>query len=113
LLIHLDSENFDDEVVYSELPVVIDFWAPWCRPCLAFAPTFEKMAKKYDGKIKFAKCNVEKARAVAEMLDVASIPTLIYFCSGRIIKRVVGSYDEKNFESVLEEFLKKCEDDED
>ncbi|MCD6402980.1 MAG: thioredoxin [Candidatus Aenigmarchaeota archaeon] len=105
----ISMDEFEEEVVYSDLPVIIDFWAKWCGPCLAFAPTFEKYAKKYEGKVKFFRCNIEKNRSLAEMFEVKSIPTMLFFCEGKVVERITGAYPEDSFGDKIEEFFKKCE----
>ncbi len=108
-VLEVTDENFEEEIVYSELPVVVDFWAPWCGPCKAFAPVFEKISKKFDGRIKFMKCNVEKNKAVAEMFGVKSVPTLLFFCDGKVVDRSVGSYPIDSLEKKLLWLEKQCE----
>ena len=107
-MIEVTNENFEDEIIYSELPVVVDFWAPWCNPCRAFLPILQRIEKEYEGKIKFCCCNVEKNRAVAELLNVKAIPTLIFFCDGKIVERISGVYPKDDLKERLDKLIKKC-----
>ncbi len=108
MITEITEENYEDEIIFSEIPVVVDFWAKWCNPCMAFAPIFEKLSKKYEGKIKFLRCNIEKQKAIATFFNVKSIPTTLFFCNGEIKFRLVGNYNLKNFEEKLKKLLKEC-----
>ncbi len=110
MILHIDEDNFEDEVIYSEIPVVVDFWARWCRPCLTFAPTFKELSKKYEGKIKFLKCDIEKNKAIANLLNVKSIPTLLFFCSGEVKERITGKYNVEKLEERLKSLMKECQE---
>lgn len=88
--IEVSDQSFGDSVLKSDLPVVVDFWAPWCRPCLAMAPTFEALAGEYQGKLTFAKLNTDDNQMTAGRLGIQGIPTLIFFRGGREIDRIVG-----------------------
>jgi len=109
MVINVNEQNFEEEILYSDIPVVVDFWAKWCAPCLAFAPTFKKLSKKYEGKIKFLKCDVGKNKALADLFDVKSIPTLLFFCDGEIKNRIKGKYDTEKLEEELKDLLGGCE----
>jgi len=108
MIVHVDEQNFEEEILYSTKPVVVDFWAKRCAPCLAFAPTFKGLSKKYKGKIKFLKCNVEKNKALGDLFDVKSIPTLLFFCDGEIKKRTMGKYNTEKLERELKDLLERC-----
>ena len=88
--ITLTQENFKTEVLQSELPVLVDFWASWCGPCRMIAPTVEEIAKEYDGKVKVGKVNVDEQRELAEEYDIMYIPTLIVFKSGKAVSTSNG-----------------------
>jgi len=107
---HVNEENFEEEILYSDIPVVVDFWATWCAPCLAFAPTFKKLSKKYEGRIKFLKCDVGKNKALADLLGVKAIPTLLFFCDGEVRERTTGKYDTESLEEKLKNLMKKCQE---
>ena len=99
------SENFDAQVLQSPLPVLVDFWAAWCGPCRAVAPTVEALASEYAGKLKVVKLDVDEAGDVAGQYGVQSIPTLILFKGGQPVKTVIGAYPKKKLEQELEPAL--------
>lgn len=88
--VEVSDQSFGDSVLKSDTPVVVDFWAPWCRPCLAMAPAFEALADEYQGKMTFAKLNTDDNQMTAGRLGIQGIPTLIFFRGGREIDRIVG-----------------------
>jgi len=108
MLSNVNEENFEEEVIYSEIPAVVDFWAKKCPPCIVFGPIFEKLSKKYKGRIKFLKCRVGKNRGLADLFDVKSIPTILFFCEGEITKRIKGKRDTASMEKELKDLLKRC-----
>ncbi len=92
----LDGVGFERQVTASDLPVVVDFWAPWCGPCHAMAPHFERAARELEPGVRLAKLNTEEERAVASRYDIRSIPTLILFKNGREVARQSGAMDSEN-----------------
>ena len=90
-LVYLTEENFDNEVIKSQLPVLVDFWAEWCGPCRIISPIVEEIAKEYNGKLKVTKLNVDEAQELAIKYGVMSIPTLMVFKNGKIVDQVVGA----------------------
>lgn len=89
-LTQVTDQNFSEVVLKSEKPVVIDFWAPWCRPCLMMAPMYEEFASEYGDKMTFAKLNTDDNQMTAGRLGIQGIPTLLFFRGGREIDRIVG-----------------------
>ena len=89
-VIDLDDKNFEEEVVKSSLPVLVDFYAVWCGPCKLAEPVVEELAGVYQGKVGFGKVNVDESAAVASKYGVMSIPTLMIFNQGQLVKQMVG-----------------------
>lgn len=102
-VIVLTDETFAGEVLQSDIPVLVDFWAPWCGPCRRAAPVIEKIAQEYKGKLKVCKLNVDKAGKTAGKYGVRSIPTLKIFKNGQAVDQMVGV--SRNFESDLKKKL--------
>jgi len=88
--INITETNFEDEVINSDKPVIIDFWATWCGPCMAFGPTLEKYAEQHP-EYKVCKLNVDEAPGIAQKFNVMSIPTIIFFKDGQAVETAVGS----------------------
>ncbi len=86
----ITSSNFENEVLKSDLPVLVDFWATWCGPCRMLAPVLEEIAKEFDGKIKVGKVNVDEQMQLAIKFHVESIPTLMLFNKGELVKKSLG-----------------------
>lgn len=97
--------NFEEEVLNSDKPVLVDFYADWCGPCKMMAPIVENLAEKYDGKFKIGKCNIDEENGLAARYRVMSIPTMIIFSGGKIVETVVGAVPQKELEDKLEKAL--------
>ncbi len=89
-LLEVNADTFEQEVVKSEIPVLVDLWAPWCGPCRAISPTVEEIAGEYEGKLKVVKLNIDESPTVAANYSIMSIPTLLIFSDGKVEGQVVG-----------------------
>lgn len=99
------SDNFKQEVLQSDLPVLADFWAEWCVPCKMVGPVLEKMAEEYDGKLKIAKINVDEQGELASSYNIVSIPTIILFHKGEPAKQQIGAVPRKVLDEMVKEYL--------
>lgn len=88
--VELSEQNFQEEVLNSDKPVLVDFWADWCGPCKAIAPIVDELAREYDGKLKVGKLDVDKNQELAGALGIRNIPTLLLFKGGRVVDQIVG-----------------------
>lgn len=104
-MLEINETNFEREILNSEKPVVVDFWAPWCMPCLILAPTFEKVSQQYNGKAKFAKVNTDDNPNLAMRYSVFSIPTIIIFHKGEAVDTIVGAVPENILRSRIDQAL--------
>ncbi len=103
--IDLTSANFDEIIVNSDIPVIVDFWASWCGPCKMFAPIFNEVSKKYPLKAVFAKVNTEIEQTISGKYHIMSIPTLIVYKNGVEVKRVSGALDPLRLSNLVNEFI--------
>lgn len=103
--IELDESNFDHVIVNSEIPVIVDFWAPWCGPCKMMAPIFNDVAKKYPLKALFVKINTEKHQNMGAKFGIRSIPTLVVYKNGFEKKRISGALDPLRLSNLVNESL--------
>ena len=101
----VNDANFQAEVIESETPVLVDFWAPWCGPCRMVAPVLEEIAQEKGEALKIVKLNTDENQQTAIAYEVLSIPTLILFKNGQIAKKVVGAYPKRKLEAELEPAL--------
>lgn len=104
-LIHVDDSNFEEEVIKSEKPTLVDFWAPWCGPCKAIGPIVEELAKEYQGKAKIVKLNVDNAPVTAAKYGVRGIPTLMLFKNRELQDTIVGLTSKDRLEDLLKKSL--------
>mgnify|MGYP000001637688 CR=1 FL=1 len=100
---HVGDGDFDQEVVNSDIPAIVDFWAPWCGPCRALGPMVEDLAAEYKGRVKVAKLNIDESPRTAEKYGVRSIPTLMLFKDGKLLDTLIGLVPKDK----LEAFAKK------
>ena len=105
MVIEVTEQNFEDEVIKSTLPVLVDLWAPWCRPCLMVAPVVDSLAEKYNGRVKFCRLNVDENPQTAARYRIMSIPTLMFFKGGEVVDTVIGAVPERALQPKIEELL--------
>jgi len=102
-MLEITQENFEKEVLKSDKPVLVDFWAPWCMPCKIITPHVEKLAEELKGKVIVAKSNVDESPEVATDLSVLNIPTLILFKGGQEVARIIGVNSKEAIEAKIRE----------
>ena len=98
----ITRENFENEVMKSNIPVLIDFWAPWCGPCRMMGPIIEQLAEEYEGKAKVGKVNVDEEGELSQAFGVMSIPTIVLVKDGKIVKQAVGARPKTEVEAMLQ-----------
>ena len=101
----VSDASFESEVLKSEIPVLVDFWAPWCGPCRMVAPIVEELADEYNGKVKFVKLNTDDNVATASKYGIRSIPTLLVFKGGQAVEQVIGFRPKSDLKRSLEKAL--------
>ena len=104
-ILEIDDSSFDAEVLKSDKPVFIDFWAPWCGPCMAISSLIEELAKEFGDKIKFVKCNVDDNPTSPGKYGIRSIPTLMLFKDGEIVDQVIGIVAKAKLEAMISKIL--------
>ena len=104
-MVQVTDDNFDAEIVNSDLPAMVDFWAEWCGPCRMVAPVVEELAKEYEGKIKVAKMDVDKNRQTPAKFGIRNIPTLILFKGGEVANTIIGAQPKSSIEAELKKLL--------
>lgn len=103
--IHVNDDAFEKTVIKSEVPVIVDFWAPWCGPCKMVAPVLDKIAKEFDGKLVVAKVNTDENQDWAGRFGVQGIPTMLFVAGGKVLHRQVGAVPEGILRQALDQFL--------
>lgn len=104
-VINVSDDTFEEVVLRSDIPVLVDFWAPWCGPCHMVSPIVEELSIEYAGKVKFVKANVDEARTVASSMGIMSIPTICVFTKGKSMAQQVGAQPKANLEEMIEKVL--------
>jgi thioredoxin 1 len=107
VVIHTSDAGFENEVLRSEVPVLVDFWAEWCGPCKMIGPILEDIARSYEGKIRIAKVNVDEHQATAAKFNIRSIPTLLLFKNGALIAQKVGAVSQSHLTAFLDGHLRE------
>jgi len=102
-LLQVTDENFDEEIINSNLPAMVDFWAEWCGPCKMVSPAVEELAKEYNGRIKITQMDVDGNRQTPARFGIRNIPTLMLFKGGEVVKTIIGAQSK----SYIDEELKK------
>ncbi len=103
--IHVKDDAFENTVLKSEVPVVVDFWAPWCGPCKQVAPSLEKIAREYDGRLIVAKVNTDEDPEWASRFQVSGIPTMLFVAQGKVVHEQVGAVPYGYLKQIVEKFL--------
>jgi thioredoxin 1 len=101
----VSDQDFEDKVLKSTQPVLVDLWAPWCGPCRMIAPVVDKLAEKYQSRFKFYRLNIDKNPKTAAQYRVMSIPTLIFFKDGKAVDTVIGAVPESTLQSKIDSLL--------
>lgn len=103
--IKLTKQTYEGEVLKSEVPVLVDFWAPWCGPCRMLGPVIEELAEEYEGKAKICKVNVDEESELAAQNAIVSIPTVLIFNKGKLEERLVGAQSFDDYADILDKFI--------
>ena len=103
--INVSESSWDEEVINSDLPVMVDFWAEWCGPCRMIAPTVEALASDYADRVTVGKLNVDNSPATSQQYAVRSIPTLLLFKDGKVVETIVGNAEKSHLQAIIDKHL--------
>ena len=101
----VNDDSFEEEVLKSEIPVLVDFWAPWCAPCFMVAPALESLAQNFEGKLRVVKLDVDKNNKTAAAYGIMSIPALLLFKDGEVKETIIGAQPKENIENAVKRYL--------
>lgn len=105
MVTEVTDQDFEDEVLKSNLPVLVDLWAPWCGPCRIVSPVVDRLAERYEGRFKFCRLNVDESPQIAAKYRIMAIPTLMFFKGGEAVDTVVGAVPERILQPKIDELL--------
>jgi len=110
-VIEVTDQNFEEEVLRSNLPTEIDFWAPWCGPCMMVSPIYDKLSEEYEGRFKFCKMDVDQNQQTAIKYQIMSIPMQMFFNGGEKIDEILGAVPENTIRAMVDDILKRFTND--
>jgi thioredoxin 1 len=111
-VIEVTDQSFEEEVLNSDLPTEVDFWAPWCGPCMMVSPIYDKLSEEYEGRFKFCKINVDENQQTAVKYQIMSIPMQKFFSDGEQVDEILGAVPEQTIRAMVEDILKRFPTDE-